>query len=61
MDKESLKRMREIIVKGLDGDKKISPQDRVELMINLWHYLDEDNYEHNTDVLRRYSKKPKGR
>lgn len=59
MDKESLKKAREILVKGLDN-AKMNPQDRAELLLNLWLLLDEDTYEHNIDVLRRNQKK-KGR
>lgn len=59
MDKESLKKAREILVKGLDNTK-MNHQDRAELLLNLWLLLDEDTYEHNIDVLRRNQKK-KGR
>lgn len=57
MDKESLKIARKIIIEGLDKNgNKIKPQDRAELIMNLWLLLDEDNYEHDIDVLRRYGK-----
>ena len=59
MDKESLKKAREILVKGLDN-AKMNQQDKAELLLNLWLLLDEDTYEHNIDVLRR-SQKKKGR
>lgn len=59
MDKESLKKAREILVKGLDN-AKMNQQDKAELLLNLWLLLDEDTYEHNIDVLRRNQKK-KGR
>ena len=55
MDKESLKKARELIIKTLD-DSNIDKQDKAELIMNLWLLLDEDNYEHDIDVLRRYSK-----
>lgn len=55
MDKESLIKARELIIKVLD-DSKIKKQDKAELIMNLWLLLDEDNYEHDIDVLRRYSK-----
>ena len=55
MDKESLIKARELIIKVLD-DSKIKRQDKAELIMNLWLLLDEDNYEHDIDVLRRYSK-----
>ena len=55
MDKESLIKARELIIKVLD-DSKIKRQDKAELIMNLWLLLDEDNYEHDIDILRRYSK-----
>ena len=55
MDKESLKKAREIIIRGLD-QSKINQQDRAELMINLWNLLEDENYEHDIDVLKRYGK-----
>lgn len=55
MDKESLKKAREIIIKGLD-QSKINQQDRAELLINLWNLLEDENYEHDIDVLKRYGK-----
>lgn len=55
MDKESLIKARELIIKVLD-DSKIKRQDKAELIMNLWLLLDIDNYEHDIDVLRRYSK-----
>ena len=55
MDKESLKKAREIIIRGLD-QSKINQQDRAELLINLWNLLEDENYEHDIDVLKRYGK-----
>ena len=55
MDKESLIKARELIIKVLD-DSKIKKQDKAELIMNLWLLLDIDNYEHDIDVLKRYSK-----
>lgn len=55
MDKESLIKARELIIKVLD-DSKIKRQDKAELIMNLWLLLDEDNYEHDINVLRKYSK-----
>ena len=55
MDKESLIKARELIIKVLD-DSKIKKQDKAELIMNLWLLLDEENYEHDIDVLRRYGK-----
>lgn len=58
MDKESLIKAREIIIKGLD-QSKINQQDRTELMINLWNLLEAEDYDHNIDILKRYSKPKK--
>lgn len=55
MDKESLIKARELIIKVLD-DSKIKRQDKAELIMNLWLLLDVDNYEHDINVLRKYSK-----
>lgn len=58
MDKESLIKARELILKTLDNSE-IKKQDKAELIMNLWLLLDEENYEHDIDVLRRYSKPTK--
>ena len=55
MDKESLKTARKILLEGLDR-AKMNPQDRAELLINLWNLLEDENYEHDIDVLKRYGK-----
>jgi hypothetical protein len=55
MDKESLKIARKILLEGLDR-AKMNPQDRAELLINLWNLLEDENYEHDIDVLKRYGK-----
>ena len=55
MDKESLIKARELIIKVLD-DSKIKRQDKAELIMNLWLLLDENNYDHDINVLRKYSK-----
>ena len=55
MDKESLKIARKILVEGLDK-AKMNPQDRAELIMNLWILLEDENYEHDIDVLKRYGK-----
>lgn len=55
MDKESLKIARKILVDGLDK-AKINKEDKAELLMNLWILLEDDNYEHDIDVLRRYGK-----
>lgn len=53
MNKESLKLAREIIIKYLDKST-INQQDKAELMLNLWILLDENNYEHDTKILKIY-------
>lgn len=55
MDKESLIKARALIIQTLDR-ADISRQDKAELIMNIWLLLDIDNYEHDIDVLRRYSK-----
>ena len=56
MNKESLKIMRNILMKGLNNSK-INPNDRAELLINLWHFLDDEKYEENIKVLKKNEKK----
>lgn len=55
MKKESLIKAKELLIKTLDNSN-IDKQDKAELIMNLWLLLDEDNYEHDIEVLRRYSK-----
>ena len=55
MDKESLIKARALIIQTLDRSD-IKRQDKAELIMNIWLLLDIDNYEHDIDVLRRYSK-----
>ena len=52
MDKESLKKVKEFIIKGL-YDLDINPIDKGELAINLSHLLDEDTYDKNIQTLRQ--------
>lgn len=52
MNKESLIKARDIIIEALDKGDIQSQQDIVELMINLNHFLDEEKYERNIQVLR---------
>lgn len=56
MNKESLKKMREIIIMGLNSTD-IDPVDRAELLINLWNFLDDEKYESYIKVLRKDEKK----
>lgn len=55
MNKESLIKARSLIIKVLE-DSKIKKQDKAELIMNLWILLDADNYDHDINVLRKYSK-----
>jgi len=52
MNKESLKKAKEFIIKGL-YDLDINPVDKGELAINLFHLLDEDTYDKNIQTLRQ--------
>lgn len=58
MNKESLLKVKEILIKNLDK-AKIDKADKTELLLNLWLFLDEENYENNVDVLKRYGKRRK--
>lgn len=61
MNKESLAKARAIIIGGLNKDTKIDPQDKAELMINLWLLLEDDKYDNNIQALRRNDQKQKRR
>ena len=52
MNKESLEKARNLIVFGLDRIQ-MDQMDKVELMKNLLTFLDDDNYEHDRDLLQR--------
>lgn len=53
MKKESLEKARNLIVFGLDRIP-MDQVDKVELMKNLLTFLDDDNYEHDRDLLQKY-------
>lgn len=55
MNKESLKKAREIIIKTLDKTDIIA-QDRIELMYNIYCLLDETKYEENIKLLKKEMK-----
>lgn len=57
MEKDSLRKVRIEIFKALDN-ADISQQDKMELVINLYHFLDEDKYLNNIKVLRQNDIKP---
>ena len=56
MKKESLIKARDIIIESLNNSK-IDQQDIAELMINLWHLLEPEQYEHNIKLLKRSQKR----
>lgn len=55
MKKESLVKVRNMIIKGLN-DLDIDPADKAEIMMNLWLFLSEEFYDNNIKVLRKYGK-----
>lgn len=58
MKKESLERMKDILMKGLDEDRVIEVLDKGELMINLSKILEsEETYDRSIKVLRKEFKK----
>ena len=57
MEKDSLRKVRIEIFKALDN-ADISQQDKMELVINLYHFLDENKYSNNIKVLRQNDIKP---
>ena len=58
MKKESLERMKDILMQGLDEDRVIEALDKTELMLNLSKMLkNEEVYEKSIKVLRKEFKK----
>lgn len=53
MDKESLEKAGKQIILLLDKMEGIKEKDRLELMINLYHFLDPKKYKKNIKILRR--------
>lgn len=53
MDKESLTLAKADILKALKDDDRIPNIDRLELIMNLWLYLNENKYEDNNKVLNK--------
>ena len=51
MKKESLEKISNEIIKLL-SNSKITPEDRVELMINILHFLEPKEYEDNIRTLQ---------
>ena len=56
MKKESLEKALNIIVNAI-AETEIEITDRIELMINLKHYLNPDKYEENNKVLNKTIKR----
>lgn len=56
MNKESLIKVRNMIIEGLNK-VNINNNDKAELMMNLWLFLSEEHYDNNIKVLRKYGKK----
>lgn len=56
MDKESLIKAKELLIKTI-GDSKIKPEDKAELLINIFNIL--NNYDESIKVLQKnyYNKK----
>ena len=52
MEQESLYRVRKKIIEILSHMDSLPLQDRVELMINLLHFLDDNEYEDNVKTLQ---------
>lgn len=58
MKKESLERMKDILMQGLDEDRVIELLDKTELMLNLSKMLkNEETYDRSIKVLRKEFKK----
>lgn len=53
MEIRSLTLAKENILKVLKDDYRIPQADRLELIINLWLYLNENKYEDNNKVLNK--------
>ena len=58
MNEESLKRVRDEIIKTLEKTD-IDNSDKLELIVNLYHFLDEKKYENNIKILRLNHEKNK--
>lgn len=52
MNKDSLIKAKEIIINVLDGSDIIT-QDKLELIINLDKFLNEDEYQNNIETLQK--------
>lgn len=53
MNKESLYRTRKRIIEIISHMDSLPLEDRIELMINLLHFLDDNKYEENIKILQK--------
>lgn len=53
MKKESLEKARNIVITSINGSL-FNEIDEVELSINLYHFLNPDQYEENIEVLEQH-------
>lgn len=53
MEKESLLEAKKLITDAIGSSKKINQQDRIELLINLYSFLNELSYENNIRTLQK--------
>ena len=58
MNKESLDKVRSKLSEIIENEK-IDKADKMELLLNLWWFLDSDLYEDNIKTLIKYGKKRK--
>ena len=52
MEKESIEKARELCIAILDKSD-IKNQDKVELLLNIYHFLDSNKYEKNIKILMK--------
>ena len=52
VDKESLKKAKDIIISSLENSN-INQMDKVELMLNISNFLNEEEYKNNIKTLRK--------
>ena len=57
MDKQSLIKAKELIIKLLNEQKEINKIDTSELMINLNRFLDDNEYQENVKTLQKTQKR----
>jgi hypothetical protein len=52
LNKESLEKVRELVIDVIDNSE-IPVTDKVELLLNLYHFLDPEKYEKNIKTLTK--------